>query len=202
MCWGYALSGTITDTNGKPLAGVYASVRDDEGETWALSNETGEDGVYQLRFFPDAAESGFTARIAYGAKSADSEAELSFQPETSSQLALVLDTANNVVIGTGPNGAFKPEAMPGAEYVGYLVGLAVDDAPIDAMITWPDEMGRVTITIPEVNFNGEASFFQERVRFFAHTENVPGSDVPAELIPAKLDARCARIVPPTFPVGA
>lgn len=194
--WGYTLSGTVFDAAGKPLAGVYASIRDEEGETWALSNQTGDDGVYTLRFFPNSAESDYIVRIAYGDQSAENDGGLTLEPGTSSKLDLVLQTDMAMVMGTGASGAFAPESVPGAEYVGYLVGLAVDDAPIDATFTWPDENGRFSVVIPEVNFDGEAAFFQERIRFFSDTENIPGSDVPAELIPAELDARTPRNIPP------
>jgi hypothetical protein len=196
--WGYTLSGTVYDANQKPLAGVYASIRDEEGETWALSNETGNDGAYQLRFFPDSAESDYIVRIAYGEQSAENDEGLTLEAGTSSKLDLVLHTDMAMVMGTGPNGAFAPEAIPGAEYVGYLVGLAVNDAPITATFTWPDENGHFSVVIPEVNFDGEAAFFQERIRFFSDVENIPGSDVPADLIPAQLDARTPRNIPPVF----
>lgn len=194
--WGYTLSGVITDSSGKPLPNVYASVSDDEGETWALSNETGEDGAYQLRFFPQGSAAQFTVRIAYGGEVAASEEEVTFAPETSSQLDLVLDEGMNMVMGAGANGAFEPEEVAGAEYVGYLVGLAIGDAPVPSIITWPDENGAFTVSLTGADLSEPAFFFQERIRFFSTTENVPGADVEPHLVPAKLDPRTPRLIPP------
>jgi hypothetical protein len=194
--WGYTLSGTIVDTNGKPLPHVYASVSDDEGETWAVSNETGDDGRYQLRFFPQGDAATFTVRVAYGNEVAASESEITFASEASTELDLVLDESMGMVMGTGANGAFEQTTVPGAEYVGYLVGLAVGETPVESTITWPDDTGAFSVTIPSVDFTEPASFFQERVRFFSKHENVPGSDVEPEIVPKTLDARTPRMIPP------
>jgi hypothetical protein len=196
--WGYTLSGTIFDTDGNPLPHVYASVSDDEGETWAVSNETGDDGKYQLRFFPQGDGATFTVRIAYGGDVAASEEEVTFASESSTEMDLVLDESMAMVMGTGTNGAFEQTTVPGAEYVGYLVGLAIGDTPVPSTITWPDEQGTFTVTIPSVDFTEPASFFQERVRFFSKHENLPGSDVEAEIVPEKLDIRTPRMIPPVL----
>lgn len=195
--WGYELSGTVLDTAGQPLEGVYVSIRDDEGETWSLSDVTGPDGMYALRFYP-LGGSTFTIRVAQGNDSFQSDHDLAFDDETSAKVDLVLDTGMAMLTGTGPDGEFEITDVPGAEYVGYMAGLAAGDTPIDAAITWPDETGRFTITIPQLETDAPLSFYQARLRFFSTMAMEPGSDIEPDIIPATLDPRIPSGLPPVI----
>lgn len=199
--WGYTLSGTVRDASGDPLSHVFVSVSDDEGETWALSNQTGADGRYQLRFYPVTGGADFTIRIAYGDDVATSDDQVTFQPETSSQVDLVLQKDHGMVMGTGDGGKFMVKAVPGAEYVGYLVGIAVDAKPLPATLTWPDAQGHFTAEIASLDTAGSAGFFQIRARFVSTQKNTPGGEIPTELIPASLGARTPRNIAPLLPIA-
>ncbi len=196
VLWGYTLSGKIVDAKGAPVAGVYASVSDDEGQTWSLSNQTETDGAYELRYFPVPGGADFTVRIAFGGSIAKSARGVSFAPGTSSTLDLVLDASAVTVVGTGAAGAFEVKEKTGAEYIGYLVGISDGENVIPATLSWPEANGKFTIIIPDVTFTGSIGFFQKRVRFFSETVAAPGADVAANVVPKTLDPGTPRGIPP------
>lgn len=195
--WGYELRGTIFDESGKPLPNAYASVSDDEGETWAVSPPTVADGNYRLRFFPTA-NTDFYVRVTFGPTFLESAKALSFQTNTSAHLDLVAAASRGTVNGTGEGGAFDITQVPGAEYIGQIVGLAVDDQPLDAGTTWPDENGAFTISLPDPLPQGKLGFFEIRLRFFTAETVKPGAPVAAGIIPSPLDVRAPRNLPPVL----
>lgn len=196
--WGYELHGTILDEAGAPVASAYVSVSDDEGETWAVSGETGTDGRYSLRFFPPAGAE-LNIRISSAADYFESDGAVPFRTNTSAQLDVVEDRTHGMVMGNGPDGAFEVVDIPGAEYVGFLVGVAIDDTPINASLTWPDDQGVFTVTLPDPLPEGKLSFFQMRLRFFTEADVAPGSPIPAGVIPTTLDPLAPRDLPPALP---
>lgn len=193
--WGYQLSGVLYDENDQPIEGAYVSIRDDEGETWSLSGRTGADGRYTLRFYP-LGGSEFIVRAAIGLDAYQSEEAILFDDETSAVVDVKLDLTNGRLIGTGPDGAFEVEDVPGAEYVGYMAGLAVGNKPIQAETTWPDETGAFSITISSLETTETLSFFQARLRFFTTSEVHPGGVIAEGIIPETLDPLTPEELPP------
>jgi hypothetical protein len=199
--WGYELSGIVVDDNDQPIGDVFVSIRDDEGETWSLSSRTGADGAYALRFYP-LGGSRFTIRVAEGMTSYQSETDVGFEDESSAKLDIRLNRTAGTVTGTGSDGEFAPEIVPGAEYVGYMAGLANGAVPIDAAVTWPNADGRFTITIPALEGSDPLTFFQARFRFFSSTEMAPGTDIDPTVIPDELDPRIPSGLPPVLEIGS
>jgi len=197
VLWGYQLTGTVTDESGALVSGAHVSVSDDEGETWAVSGQTVDDGVYSLRFYPQA-DSEVSIRISIGSDLLASAAPVSFAASTSAYLDVVAMTSDGTVAGTGADGAFDVEPIPGAEYVGYLVGIAIDDVPVAGVTTWPDADGAFSVTLPDPLPAGDLSFFQARLRFLTAERVVPGELVADGIIPDTLDAFAPRNLPPTL----
>lgn len=194
--WGYYLTGMVVDADGHPVEGAYVSVRDDEGETWALSDKTGADGRYTLRFFPIGG-SEFILRVARGVNSYQAGSEIAFEDATSAKLDIMLHEEMGMVVGTGRDGAFEVEPRPGAEYVGYMAGVAAEERPLNAAVTWPEEDGRFTVTIPESSATDKPiTFFQARLRFFSDVEATPGGEIAPDVIPDRLDPRIPDELPP------
>lgn len=187
---------------GNPVQGANVSIRDDEGETWSLSTQTTEDGTYTLRFYPFGGSS-YILRLAVGSDSYEYPEEVSFSDETSATMDIVLGTHHGGIMGTGPDGEFEIKDVPGAEYVGHLAGAALGDEPImDAVVTWPDESGNFTITLPSLQAGQEVSFFQHRVRFYSEEMLTPGGDIPLdEVITSPLDVAIPRDIPPFITVS-
>ena len=197
VLWGYELSGVVQDESGAPLAQANVSISDDEGETWAVSGQTGDDGAYTLRFYPGSG-AAYSVRVSTGATLLESAESVPFGGDTSARLDLVAMTSMGMVTGTGPDGGFDVTDVPGAEYVGYLVGVAVDDVPLDAALTWPDDNGTFTVTLPDQLPDGDLAFFQTRLRFFTAEPIAPGGPVPADVIPSPLDDLSPRNLPPVL----
>lgn len=193
----YHLTGTVTDPQGKPLSGIYVSISDDEGETWSVSDATGDDGVYTLRFFPDGRTQYFI-RAAVGANLYQSDQALAFGANSSARVDVVVDTKKAQLRGTNADGSFKTTSEPGAEWIGYLAGLAQGDVPVPATVTWPDEHGAFTISGAKPSTSAPVTFFQLRLRFFTAASVKPGGMVAAGIIPDKLDARTPMDLPPTL----
>lgn len=191
----YHLTGVVSDPQGKPLSGVYVSISDDEGETWSLSAATGDDGVYTLRFFPDG-QTEYFIRAAVGANLYRSEPALAFAANSSAHVDIVVDESKAQLRGTNADGSFKTASEPGAEWIGYLVGLAQGDVPVPAALTWPDKQGAITIADPKPPTDAPVMFFQLRLRFFTAEAVAPGGPIPAAIIPAKLDPRTPMNLPP------
>ncbi len=197
VLWGYQLTGTVMDESGAPISGAHVSVSDDEGETWAVSGQTVDDGVYSLRFYPQA-DTEVSVRVSIGSDLLESAAPVGFAAATSAHLDVVAMMSDGMVAGTGPDGAFDVEPIPGAEYVGYLVGIAVDDVPVAGVTTWPDASGAFSVTLPDPLPTGDLSFFQARLRFLTVERVVPGEPVADGIIPATLDAFAPRNLPPAL----
>ncbi len=195
--WGYELQGVIQDGAGAPIPGAYVSISDDEGETWAVSGASGDDGRYSLRFFPTGGGE-YNIRVSIGEGFYESGSAVSFGAGGSAQLDVVADPMQGMVMGTGAGGAFEVTDIPGAEYVGYLVGVASGDTPVDAGLTWPDAQGAFTVTLPDPLPDGDLSFFQMRLRFFTEADVAPGSPIPAGVIPSTLDELTPRNLPPAL----
>ena len=199
VLWGYQLTGTVLDEQGVPVPGAHVSVSDDEGETWAVSGQTVDDGVYSLRFYPQA-DAEISVRISLGSDLLTSAAPVAFAANTSAHLDLVAMTSDGMVMGTGSEGAFAVEDIPGAEYVGYLVGIAVDDVPVVGVTTWPDANGAFSVTLPDPLPAGDLTFFQARVRFLTAEKVAAGEPVADGIIPETLDASAPRNLPPVLTV--
>ena len=197
VLWGYELSGSVQDESGAPLTGAHVSISDDEGETWAVSGATGDDGAYTLRFYPGAG-AAYSVRVSTGATLLESAESVPFGGDTSAQLDLIAMTSMGMVTGTAADGGFDVTPMPGAEYVGYLVGIAAGDTPVAAALTWPDDNGAFTVTLPDQLPDGDLGFFQSRLRFFTAEAIAPGGPVPADVIPATLDDLTPRDLPPAL----
>ncbi len=197
VLWGYELQGVIQDGTGAPIPQAYVSISDDEGETWAVSGATADDGRYTLRFFPGAGGK-YSVRVSSGANFYESMTSVPFAAGSSAKLDVVADATQGMVVGTGAGGAFEVTDVAGAEYVGYLVGVAIGDVPVDAGLTWPDAQGAFTVTLPNQIPNGKLGFFQMRLRFFTEADVAPGSPIPAGVIPTTLDDLAPRDLPPAL----
>lgn len=184
--WGYILGGVVRNLDGDPVEDVVVSISDDEGETWALSNRTEEDGRYDLRFFPES-DTPFEVRVAQGPSLFTSSDRISFDVETSAELDLVVPAEGTTLLGASGEETLLPSTVPGAEYLGIICSLAINDVPVEANVTWPDDDGQFVITIPSVTAPGTASFYQAKRRFFAAGTIAPGAPVPLAVLPARLE---------------
>lgn len=177
---GFRLEGTVLDATGSPVSDAVVSLSADGGESWSFSNTTAEDGTYHLRFFPE--DDPAMVRVALGAELNQGMEPVAFEVGTSSALDLMVPESGLALLNGDGGETLTPTAEPGAEYFGIFCNIAVDGTPLDAVVTWPDEEGHFTITIPSAPSSGTAAFYQVRERFFSADEIVPGGDVPPTVV--------------------
>ena len=116
-----------------------------EGETWSFSARSDAAGQYELRFYPQAHVS-FQVRVASGSTLAAGDDSITFPNPTSVNLDLFLTEDGLGLSGAGLGELLAPETIPGAEYVGVLVGLANAAGPLPVAVTWPDQTARSAST--------------------------------------------------------
>jgi hypothetical protein len=191
VLWDYIIRGVIRDPRGNPVKNAIVSISGEGGESSALSNPTGASGEYTLRFFPEQ-DNQYDIRAGYGETLYTSMQPVHFSPGESAEMDLVIPDTGDDLLGTGPNGTIRPKELDGAEYIGTLTGLAINQRPIDAALTWPDEQGAFTISIPSVGFTDTVSFFQAQLRFFTPTKQAPGGPVSKGIVPAELASNMPR----------
>lgn len=189
--WDYIIRGVIRDEHGKPMQNVIVSISGENGESSALSSPTGASGEYTLRFFPDP-DNQYDVRAGFGETLYTGMHPIHFAPGESAEMDLVIPDTGDDLLGTGANGTFQPKELDGAEYIGTLAGLAVNQRPIDATLTWPDDQGAFSISIPSVDAAGTLSFFQAQLRFFTPTKQTPGGSVGKGILPAELAPKMPR----------
>lgn len=125
---------------------------------------------------------------------------MTFAASSSARVDLVADVARAQLRGVNADGSFAVHSVPGAEWIGYLVGLAEGDVPVSAALTWPDEKGAFTVSVSSLRASAPVRFFQSRLRFFTDAAISPGGQVPSGIIPAKLDPRTPRDLPPDIKI--
>lgn len=194
--WGYVLRSVVRNLDGDPVADAVVSISDNEGETWALSNRTEEDGRYDLRFFPEE-DTPFEVRVARGALLYTSIGRTAFETETSAELDVMLPEEGTDLLGASGEETLLPSTVPGAEYLGIMCSLAINDVPVEANVTWPDDTGQFVITVPAITSPGTASFYQAKRRFFAVGDIGPGTQVPAAVLPERLEPEMPQGLEPT-----
>lgn len=193
--WDYLIKGVIRDSKGNPLENAVASISGEGGESSAISNLTDKTGQYQMRFFPDP-DNDYAVRTGYGTELYASPETIHFTPGASVTMDLVLPKTGTVLQGTGKNGKLAPKEVPGAEYIGTMIGVASAQGLLAATVTWPDDRGRFKITIPSVPDDGPISFYQAQLRFFSSIGEKPGGTISADAMPTKLEANMPRNLDP------
>lgn len=189
--WGYLIQGQILDAHGDPVENAVASISGEGGESSGISNLTDQTGKYQIRFFPDP-DNEYVVRVGYGKDLYTSAKELHFTPGSSVEMDLVLPESGTELHGTGSDGELTPDVVKGAEYIGTMIGIATDQEPIPAQITWPDEHGKFTITIPSLDVSGAVSFYEAQLRFFSSEKQEPGGAISSDVLPSTLGENMPR----------
>lgn len=146
----YRLSGTITDANGKPVAGASVVTRTQDRDFWTFSVPSDSGGHY-VSFFTASDESGAnpvtlavqvaSGRVSYGAPLGQN---VKFTALHSATMNVRLPASP-----TAPLASPAATSYPGAVYGGILVGVSGPGGvikPISA--NWPDASGRFKLVLP------------------------------------------------------
>jgi hypothetical protein len=174
----YQLTGTVTDSNGKPVSGAQVSTRTLDRDYWTVSTPTDAHGYYSSLFTASSEASQnpvpFTVRVSIGDVVYQflSQEFVYFERLQSAKLDIQLPPAGYAMALP------RPRSYPGAVYIGTLAGAAVGNTPIRPVaITWPDRSGRFQITLPKRFAGKKVSLFEAKLTLFSPFEAKAGGRV-------------------------
>ena len=182
----YRLTGTITDSTGKPVQGATVVTRTNDRDFWTFSLPSNSSGRY-VSFFSSSDEAGadpvpLNVQVAYGRTSYGSvNTFVNFKRLHSSTLDLKLPAS-----GTGLPSP-SPQADVGAFYRGLIVGVLGPKGvvqPISAR--WPDAHGRFTLVLPHLARGTSLRFWETDLQTFSRTPAVPGGPAEPSATPGSL----------------
>jgi hypothetical protein len=188
----YRLSGTITDSSGKPVQGAYVVSRTNDRDYWTFSEPTNAAGRY-VSFFPasDLTEADpveFSIQVAIGRASYTTGLRNpTFKRRSSADMDLKLPASGTTMaVPTTTSHA-------GAIYRGTLIGVSAGKGvvhPVSA--TWPDEKGRFQLVLPASVGGKILRFWQSDYQAYQSTLAIPGGQVDLAAWPTALSPRVPR----------
>jgi alcohol dehydrogenase (cytochrome c) len=188
----YRLSGTISDSLGKPVQGAYVVSRTNDRDYWTFSEPTNAAGRY-VSFFPasDLTEADpveFSIQVAIGRTSYTTGLRNpTFKRRSSAEMDLKLPASGTTM--AVPTSA--PQA--GAIYRGTLIGVSAGKGvvhPVSA--TWPDTKGRFELVLPSSVRGKVLRFWQSDFQTYQTTVATPGGEVDLKAWPTALSPRVPR----------
>ncbi len=144
----YRLTGTVTDSAGKPVAGAVVVSRTQDRDFWTFSTPSDSQGRYRS-FFAAADETAadpvtLSVQVAVGASSygLPTGVNADFARLRSATMNLQLPPS-----GTGLT-ITKPSSYAGAVYEGVLVGVTGPGVVKPVSARWPDTRGNFSFVLP------------------------------------------------------
>lgn len=189
----YQLTGTITDANGKPVAGAQVSTRTQDRDYWTVSSISDAKGRYTSLFTASAELPGnpvpFTVRVSKGDLVYQflSQEFVYFQRLQSARLDIRLPPPNYAMALP------RPRSYAGAVYTGVLAGVTANGVSVrPTAATWPDAAGRFTLTLPKELAGKTVSIWEGKVNLFSVPEAKPGGAVDLTHWPSTLPREAPR----------
>jgi hypothetical protein len=192
--YSYALTGTLTDANGKPVVGARISTRTVDRDYWTVSSPTTKDGSFQSLFTASSEAGGnpvpMTIRI--------SEGDLVYQYLPTEYAYFQRLQSARVDIRLPPEGypiaLPVPQSYPGAIFEGIVVGAMSGGTVVRPVsVSWPDKTGRFRIVLPRSLAGHAVSLWEGDLRLFSTTPGRPGKAIDLNDWPGQL--------PPVAPRG-
>jgi len=176
--YSYSLTGTVTDADGKPVAGARVSTRTVDRDYWTVSTATDSQGRFSS-LFSASDETGrdpvpMTVRVAVG------DLVYQFLPEEYVRFKAL--SSATLALRLPPRGYPMPVPLPrpfaGAIYEGVVVGVA-DGARVlrPSSVTWPDASGRFTIVLAHSAAGRPLSLWEAKVTLFSRSTARPGGPI-------------------------
>jgi hypothetical protein len=190
----YSLSGTVTDSNGKPVAGAIVSTRTVDRDYWTVSSYTDKHGHYTSLFTASDEEGHnpvpFTVKVAVGNDTYQFlPAEyVYFKALESSVLNLQLPPQGF------PMALPLPKSFPGAIYTGTVVGATTANGKVIRPVkaTWTDANGGFSLTLPHSYAGKSVSLWEDSTDLFSVKPATPGGPVDLLNWPRALAPNVAR----------
>jgi hypothetical protein len=192
----YQLTGTVVDSDGKPVVGAQVSTRTEDRDYWTVSTFTNSKGFYSSLFTASAETAGvpgapvpFTVRVSKG------DLVYQFLPLEFVEFDRLQSATLNIQLPPQgyPLALPLPHSYPGAIYQGVVVGVAQGDQAVRPVTTtWPDKTGKFTITLPKSMAGKTVSIWEGRLQMFSQSEATQGGQIDLQNYPSGLPADIPR----------
>lgn len=173
----YRLSGTITDTTGKPVQGAVVITRTQDRDFWTFSSASDAQGQY-TSFFSASDEIGsdpvpLSVGVALGGTNYGGVLG------TVADFSRLHSSTMNIELGSGGRYTIsKPVATAGAIYQGLVVGVSGPRGVIRPIaVRWPDARGQFSILLPSSARGVTLRFWENQRQFFSRVRATPGGPV-------------------------
>jgi hypothetical protein len=177
----YRISGKVTDADGKPVRGAVVWLDRDNGEGFAKSTPTDENGEYQLFYVPEYEETNLTVTIGRERYTLPQGKVMKIPKGTSVSIDIRLPREGNVISPQPPD--LVTSVMDGALYTGIMPGLDVPPG-VEYTVTIPDHEGRFVITVPKEVWDSQPTFFETNLTKFIGQKEVlrEGDPLPSGML--------------------
>jgi hypothetical protein len=184
----YRLSGTVTDTAGKPVLGAVVVSRTQDRDFWTFSKPSDKDGHY-TSFFAASDEAGndpvaLSVQVASGDVSYSSgvTATVKFSALKSATLDIQLPGSPTAVMPLPTSHSYE-----GAIYEGLVLGVSGPNGLIRPLsASWPDKNGRFRITLPASVRGQKLSVWEDLGEYFSTFPATPGGRFDMQSYPSKV----------------
>jgi hypothetical protein len=187
VLYSYQLTGTVTDSTGKPLAGVIVGTRTPEFR-WSLSEPSGPQGSYTSLYWPtDPTPYSVLLIENDNAFPVEGNRAIRFPLYQSARMDITLDRDSGTITVT------EPISVEGLIYDGLLVGVMQDGAPVRPIsVTWPDAQGHFQMVLPAALKGQTVEWWQHDGDYFSTIPAKPGGEISLGEWPTKLETTTPR----------
>jgi hypothetical protein len=192
----YQLTGTVVDSDGKPVVGAQVSTRTEDRDYWTVSTFTNSKGFYSSLFTASAETAGvpgapvpFTVRVSKG------DLVYQFLPLEFVEFDRLKSATLNIELPPKgyPLALPLPRSYPGAIYQGTVVGVAQGDEAVRPVVTtWLDKTGHFSITLPKSMAGKTVSLWEGRLQLFSRAPATQGGPIDLQNYPSTLPANVPR----------
>jgi hypothetical protein len=182
----YQLSGTITDTSGKPVQNAVVITRTQDRNFWTFSSATDASGHYTSFFGAsdetDADPVPLAVGVAFGGTSYGGTlgTTMNFKRLSSASMDIQLGPGVKYTIS-------KPNSYGGAVYQGLVVGVSGPGGVIKPVADhWPDAHGNFSIVLPRSVRGKTIRFWENQRQTFSPVDGRPGGPIDLRAWPTQL----------------
>nr|WP_256758259.1 carboxypeptidase-like regulatory domain-containing protein [Cohnella sp. WQ 127256] len=165
----FRIAGTVSDAHGNPVKDAIVWIDRDEGEGFAKSTPTNQDGRYEMYYWPEEEETNLTVIVGMRRYSLPANKVFILPRNTSVEIQIRLPREGSVIDDKPPT--LVCTTTKGATYAGLLAGLHVP-LGVDYSVTIPDSKGRFVLTVPKDLWIQRPPFFETRLTKFVGQEKM------------------------------
>lgn len=196
----YRIGGIVKDADGNPVKDAVVWIDRDEGEGFAKSTPTDENGRYYMYYLPEDDEgTNLTVTTDNATKRYTlPKGRVFYIPDhTSVDINITLPKEGTEIVDKPPT--LVAQTSPGAMYTGILVGLNVP-SDVAYTATIPDKDGNFVITLPKSEWEKNPTFFETKMTKFVEDRDLtwgdtlpsrfiePGANDPKDIVPNQAGA--------------